>query len=279
MGSYEIRETKEILESAKHQPGPHALTREQVDEPDRKWSKENDLLAGDPEAMPKLIAAQRQALSQQAQAIDALQAECRRIECINAQQAQEMERLEGVCLDRLRSGQRLDDENILLRQSLAAMTAERDEAVLQVLALKREAWDLVGQRNTAQARCKDLEEQWNAAATADADLDYVAENASLRASCHAFDLQAQELQARVKELEEGLVESEKAAYDIGGVIDHLKATLAERERQLQLANVDQLHTEAKLNAAVQEAGRLQEAAQNPTREVCKMDMQQALKGA
>lgn len=32
MGSYEIRETKEILENAKHQPGPHALTREQVEE-------------------------------------------------------------------------------------------------------------------------------------------------------------------------------------------------------------------------------------------------------
>lgn len=43
-----------------------------------------------------------------------------------AQQAQEIERLEGVCLDRLRSGQRLADENILLRQSLASMTAERD---------------------------------------------------------------------------------------------------------------------------------------------------------
>lgn len=52
------------------------------------------------------------------------------------QQAQEIERLEGVCLDRLRSGQLLADENILLRQSIAAMTTERDEAVNRAAELE-----------------------------------------------------------------------------------------------------------------------------------------------
>lgn len=74
------------------QPTPGALTREQVelrcknvrDIGHLDWEC-NELLDHD--------AALRQALAKHAQAIDALRAECRRIECINAQQAQELERM------------------------------------------------------------------------------------------------------------------------------------------------------------------------------------------
>lgn len=130
------------------------------DAPNVKWSKEDDLLSGDPEAMPKLIAAQRLTIARQAQEIEQIREllGCHRAYItatiqdmlIKAeQQAQEIKRLKqeknAVVIELYR---KLDAKD----EHLAAMTAERDAAEQQVAQLDHKNCDLMRRNRILRTR-------------------------------------------------------------------------------------------------------------------------------
>lgn len=238
----------DTIPPVKPQSKPHALSREQVEVRLRNLDEAEALvlLAHD--------ADQHQAL---------------------AQQAQEVERLEGVCLDRLKSGQRLADENILLRQSLAAMTTERDD-------WKRKAELLADDPDTRQ--CCDLrvqaEQQLAASQQKGGELEEIINKADYR---HIMD-QPDGGDPTVAEKAQYLVDRMAHADT---QLATLQATLAAREARIEELESDDyylLWLEAKdrefadhnyqcllaeerehakalkeRDAAVQDAGRLKEA--------------------
>lgn len=161
---------------------PHALTREQM---------ERLIQQVDPSSVGSSLRAElRQAFAQQAQEVE------------RWKQLEKNRRDEGDHLIQQLNEikETVGETEFSLRQQLAAMTAERDEAI--------------------------------------------DETASLRASCHAFDLQVQELQARVKELEAQYAHeleevNRQKRLDLASecdrlrnIIRELQATLAEREARI-----------------------------------------------
>lgn len=123
-----------------------------------------------------------------------------------------------------------------------------------------------------QAKVKELEAQWHYAATHDADMDYVKEIAQLQATLAAREAEVDRLKLAQQHSIQDECEAEQRLID-AGISDYEDG--GQGEYRGLLTQIDLCIKQR--DAAVQEAGRLKEAAASLTCEVCKMDMQRAMK--
>ena len=201
-----------------------------------------------------------------------------------------------------------------LEQQLAAMTAERDEACGELLVSLDDApiGSLAGKLVTAnrvlrshlatlQATLAERDaykavlqgaeyEQVDKIGTLSVE---VAQRIGVTAAHRTKEIVAQlaASQQRVRELELDVTHRDRTVQEHIAKQQELQATLAEREELVEglkteleeyRSLAEKLGAEKAISErdlARQDAARLREAAQNLTCEVCKMDMQKALKGA